>query len=67
MNCDGMRLERMPRLRLDHLTVIAPSLAEGVDHVRACLGLDNPPSVRKGASVRYSATIDTPHGVKTLS
>lgn len=29
-------------LRLDHLTVIAPTLAEGVDHVRACLDLDIP-------------------------
>lgn len=27
-------------LCLDHLTVIAPSLAEGMDHVRQCLGLD---------------------------
>ncbi|MEQ8815860.1 MAG: VOC family protein [Thalassobaculum sp.] len=30
-------------LRLDHLTVIAPTLAEGVAHVRACLGLEPPP------------------------
>jgi hypothetical protein len=29
-------------LKLDHLTVIAPSLAEGVLHVRNCLGLDVP-------------------------
>jgi hypothetical protein len=29
-------------LRLDHLTVIAPTLAEGVLHVRACLDLDVP-------------------------
>lgn len=29
-------------LKLDHLTVIAPSLAEGVGHVRDCLGLDVP-------------------------
>ncbi|MEH3061522.1 MAG: VOC family protein [Methylobacterium radiotolerans] len=29
-------------LKLDHLTVIAPTLAEGVDHVRACLDLDVP-------------------------
>jgi hypothetical protein len=27
---------------LDHITIIAPSLAEGVDHVRACLGIDVP-------------------------
>lgn len=29
-------------LKLDHLSVIAPSLAEGVAHVRACLDLDVP-------------------------
>lgn len=29
-------------LRLDHLTVIAPTLVEGVAHVRACLDLDVP-------------------------
>jgi len=29
-------------LQLDHLTVIAPSLAEGVAHVRACLDIDVP-------------------------
>lgn len=29
-------------LYLDHLTVIAPDLAEGVAHVRACLDLDVP-------------------------
>lgn len=29
-------------LQLDHLTVIAPSLAEGVAHVRDCLGIDIP-------------------------
>lgn len=29
-------------LRLDHLTVIAPTLTEGVGHVRACLDLDVP-------------------------
>lgn len=29
-------------LTLDHLTVIAPTLAEGVSHVQACLGLDVP-------------------------
>jgi hypothetical protein len=27
-------------LSLDHLTIIAPSLSEGVDHIRACLDLD---------------------------
>lgn len=29
-------------LKLDHLTVIAPTLAEGVSHVKSCLGLDVP-------------------------
>jgi len=29
-------------LELDHLTVIAPTLTEGVEHVRACLDLDVP-------------------------
>ncbi|MDA4847613.1 VOC family protein [Hoeflea poritis] len=29
-------------IKLDHLTVIAPSLAEGVSHIRDCLGLDVP-------------------------
>ncbi len=29
-------------LTLDHLTVIAPTLAEGVAHVKSCLGLDIP-------------------------
>lgn len=28
--------------RLDHLSVIAPSLAEGVAHIQACLGIDIP-------------------------
>jgi hypothetical protein len=29
-------------LQLDHLTVVAPDLAEGVAHVRGCLDLDVP-------------------------
>ena len=29
-------------LQLDHLTIIAPTLDEGVSHVRDCLGLDVP-------------------------
>jgi hypothetical protein len=29
-------------LQLDHITVIAPTLAEGVAHVRACLDIDVP-------------------------
>jgi hypothetical protein len=33
---------RRKMLKLDHLSVIAPSLAEGVAHVRTCLDLDVP-------------------------
>lgn len=29
-------------LQLDHLTIIAPSLADGIAHVRACLDIDVP-------------------------
>lgn len=29
-------------LQLDHITIIAPTLIEGVNHVRACLGIDIP-------------------------
>jgi Glyoxalase-like domain len=36
------RLFLKDMLKLDHLTVIAPSLAEGVMHVRNCLDLDVP-------------------------
>lgn len=36
------RLDKPTMLKLDHLTVIAPTLAEGVAHVRACLDLDVP-------------------------
>lgn len=35
-------MDHRPRLQLDHLTVIAPTLAEGVSHVRACLDIDVP-------------------------
>jgi hypothetical protein len=35
-------------IALDHLSVIAPSLAEGVAHVRACLGLEVPFGQRHG-------------------
>lgn len=35
-------------LKLDHLTVIAPDLVEGVAHVRACLDLDVPFGQRHG-------------------
>ncbi|HEU0146373.1 MAG TPA: VOC family protein [Bradyrhizobium sp.] len=33
---------RKHMLELDHLTVVAPTLAEGVEHVRNCLDLDIP-------------------------
>jgi hypothetical protein len=29
-------------LQLDHLTIIARSLAEGIEHVRACRDIDTP-------------------------
>jgi len=32
----------MAMLKLDHLTILAPSLADGVDHVRTCLDIDIP-------------------------
>lgn len=35
-------------LTLDHLTVVAPTLAEGVAHVRGCLDLDVPFGQRHG-------------------
>ena len=34
--------ERVHLLKLDHLTVVAPTLTEGVLHVRNCIGLDVP-------------------------
>lgn len=37
-----------PLLHLDHITVIAPTLTEGVAHVRACLDLDVPFGQRHG-------------------
>jgi hypothetical protein len=41
-------------LKLDHLTVIAPTLAEGVAHVRACLDLDVPFGQRHGYMGTYN-------------
>lgn len=35
-------------LQLDHITVVAPALAEGVAHVRDCLDLDVPFGTRHG-------------------
>lgn len=41
-------------LKLDHLTVIAPTLVEGVCHVRACLDLDVPFGQRHGYMGTYN-------------
>ncbi|MEO1293677.1 MAG: VOC family protein [Pseudomonadota bacterium] len=35
-------------LKLDHLTVVAPTLAEGAAHLSACLGIDVPFGTRHG-------------------
>jgi hypothetical protein len=39
---EGPKIERDMTLKLDHLTIIAPSLAEGVNHVRSCVDIDVP-------------------------
>src|SRR5262245_30859908 len=39
---------RRAMLKLDHLTVIAPTLTEGVAHVRSCIDLDVPFGQRHG-------------------
>ncbi|SKA35565.1 Glyoxalase-like domain-containing protein [Enhydrobacter aerosaccus] len=41
-------------LKLDHLTVIAPTLAEGVSHIRTCLDLDVPFGQRHGYMGTYN-------------
>lgn len=41
-------------LKLDHLTVIAPTLDEGVAHVRSCLDLDVPFGQRHGYMGTYN-------------
>jgi Glyoxalase-like domain len=41
-------------LKLDHVTVIAPSLAEGVLHVRNCLDLDVPFGQRHAYTGTYN-------------
>ncbi|MGO4676892.1 VOC family protein [Bosea sp. 2YAB26] len=41
-------------LTLDHLTVIAPTLVEGVAHVRSCLDLDVPFGQRHGYMGTYN-------------
>jgi hypothetical protein len=47
-NVDSLRLADYRMLKLDHLTVIAPTLAEGVAHVRSCLDVDVPFGQRHG-------------------
>src|SRR5258706_4637367 len=44
MDHQGAPPQRILRdmLKLDHISIIAPSLAEGVLHVRTCLDLDVP-------------------------
>jgi hypothetical protein len=44
----------MTMLKLDHLTVIAPTLSEGVAHVRVCLDLDIPFGQRHGYMGTYN-------------
>jgi Glyoxalase-like domain len=41
-------------LKLDHLTMVAPTLAEGVAHVRTCLDLDVPFGQRHGYMGTYN-------------
>ncbi len=41
-------------LKLDHLTVIAPTLSDGVAHVRVCLDLDAPFGQRHGYMGTYN-------------
>ena len=65
-------------IRLDHITVIAPTLADGVSHVRDCLGLDVPFGTRHeymgthnhrvqlGASVYLEIVAVDPDGVTPL-
>jgi hypothetical protein len=62
-------------LTLDHITVIAPTLAEGVVHVRECLGIDVPFGTRHhymgthnhrlqlGGSVYLEIVARDPHGL----
>ncbi len=54
---------RYAMLELDHLTVIAPSLAEGVAHVRSCLDLDVPFGQRHGYMGTYNHLLQLGDGV----
>lgn len=50
-------------LQLDHLTVIAPTLAEGAAHVRACLDLDVPFGQRHGYMGTYNHLLQLGGGI----
>jgi len=52
--------------RLASFTIEHPNPVE-VDNLYAELGIIGGPDVRKGARIRYRATIDTPAGLKTLA
>jgi hypothetical protein len=49
-----MHAAARPRLTLDHLAVAAPTLAAGLAHVRAALGLDLPPGGRHPAMATHN-------------
>ncbi|MFC4174646.1 VOC family protein [Microvirga sp. GCM10011540] len=50
-------------LKLDHLTIIAPTLAEGVAHVRRCLDLDVPFGQHHGYMGTYNHLLQLGDGV----
>lgn len=50
-------------LTLDHLTVIAPTLSEGVSHVQDCLGLEVPFGTRHGYMGTHNHRIQLGNGV----
>ncbi|BBK44988.1 riboflavin deaminase [Allostella vacuolata] len=50
-------------LKLDHLTVIAPSLEEGVAHVRACIRIDVPFGQRHGYMGTHNRLLQLGHAV----
>jgi len=48
--------------KLDHLTLIAPTLAEGTGHVRDCLGLDIPFGTRHAYMGTHNHRLQLGHG-----
>ena len=50
-------------LKLDHITVIAPTLSEGVSHVKDCIGLDVPFGTRHGYMGTHNHRLQLGHGV----